>query len=87
MFGVDHPSVVKTKKTRSVILINFQVVSRLDLCSKPQSRRKPYSLHLEQAGTHLGRMECIWNTFGTHLERTWSTFGTHLNCCEERFKA
>ena len=31
------PYFLKTKKTRSAILINFQVVSRLDLCSEVQS--------------------------------------------------
>ena len=42
------PQVVKTKKTRSAAVINFQVVSRLDGCSKVHSRRIWYSMFLVQ---------------------------------------
>ena len=36
---VRSPQVVKTKKTRSAVVISFQVVSRRDGCSKVHSRR------------------------------------------------
>ena len=35
---------MKTKKTRSAVVISFQVVARLDLCSKVHSQRIPYSI-------------------------------------------
>ena len=38
------PQVVKTKKTRSAVVISFEVVSRRDGCSKVHSRRIWYSI-------------------------------------------
>ena len=38
------PQVVKTKKTRSAVVISFQVVSRRDGSSKVHSRRIWYSI-------------------------------------------
>ena len=50
------PQVVKTKKTRSAVVISFQVVSRRDGCSKVHSRRIWYSIfyhkHLYLFGVH-----------------------------------
>ena len=40
------PQVVNTKKTRSAVVISFQVVSRRDGGSKAQSRRMRYSIFL-----------------------------------------
>ena len=44
LFYLRSPQVVKTKKTRSALVINFQVVSRRDGCSEVHSRRMWYSV-------------------------------------------
>ena len=42
------PQVVNTKKTRSAVVISFQVVSRRDGCSKVHSQRIWHSLKISQ---------------------------------------
>ena len=60
IFGDQHlisgwaPQVVKTKKTRSAVVISFQVVSRRDGCSKVHSRRIWYSMFFIQTPILLG---------------------------------